>query len=107
MAIITTRVSDLSGASGEDITTVVVALNGAEYEVDLTAKELETLEKALDKYFKVGRRSIRRSPASKASGGTGDAKEVRAWLVANGYDVPTRGRIPAEMREAYESKKPA
>ncbi|MFD4689392.1 histone-like nucleoid-structuring protein Lsr2 [Streptomyces sp. NPDC058463] len=31
-----------------------------------------------------------------------DTGAVRSWARANGYDVPSRGRIPPEIREAWE-----
>ncbi|MFE9412238.1 histone-like nucleoid-structuring protein Lsr2 [Streptomyces sp. NPDC006704] len=31
-----------------------------------------------------------------------DTGEIRAWARANGYEVPLRGRIPAEVRQAWE-----
>ncbi|MFI1834169.1 Lsr2 family DNA-binding protein [Streptomyces olivaceoviridis] len=31
-----------------------------------------------------------------------DPEAIRAWARANGYDVPMRGRIPAEVRHAWE-----
>ncbi|MFF8916667.1 histone-like nucleoid-structuring protein Lsr2 [Streptomyces sp. NPDC015032] len=31
-----------------------------------------------------------------------DTAAIRSWARANGYDVPSRGRIPLEIREAWE-----
>ncbi|WTU22911.1 Lsr2 family protein [Streptomyces sp. NBC_00073] len=31
-----------------------------------------------------------------------DTAAIRAWALANGYNVPPRGRIPSEVREAWE-----
>ncbi|MGE7386891.1 Lsr2 family DNA-binding protein [Streptomyces sp. NPDC004126] len=31
-----------------------------------------------------------------------DTSSIRAWARANGYDVPARGRVPAEIRRAWE-----
>ncbi|MFF4457877.1 histone-like nucleoid-structuring protein Lsr2 [Streptomyces goshikiensis] len=31
-----------------------------------------------------------------------DTAAIRAWALANGYNVPSRGRIPPEIREAWE-----
>ncbi len=33
----------------------------------------------------------------------GDARAVRRWALGAGYDVATRGRIPSDVREAYEA----
>ena len=32
------------------------------------------------------------------------AKEIRDWARSNGFKVPDRGRIPADVREAFDSK---
>ncbi|MFE2143708.1 histone-like nucleoid-structuring protein Lsr2 [Streptomyces sp. NPDC059456] len=31
-----------------------------------------------------------------------DTAAIRTWARDNGYDVPPRGRIPAEVRAAWE-----
>jgi hypothetical protein len=37
-----------------------------------------------------------------------DTKAVRQWASENGYNVSSRGRIPAEVVQAYEAaNKPA
>jgi hypothetical protein len=36
----------------------------------------------------------------KADGGPAPS-EVRAWAKDNGFDVPERGRIPADVKDAY------
>ncbi|MDO5727587.1 MAG: histone-like nucleoid-structuring protein Lsr2, partial [Bowdeniella nasicola] len=33
--------------------------------------------------------------------GTSDAATIRVWAMANGIAISDRGRIPAEIREAY------
>ena len=48
--------------------------------------------------------SRRRSPGSStksAAGGGTAASEIRAWARDNGFDVPERGRVSAEVRDAY------
>ena len=37
-----------------------------------------------------------------AAGGNKDTAEIRKWAKENGYSVNDRGRVPAEIREAYE-----
>ena len=39
-------------------------------------------------------------PAAAALGPS--AREVRDWARSNGFKVPDRGRIPADVREAFE-----
>ena len=49
-----------------------------------------------------GRASAGRGKARAASGGSQDTAKVRAWAKENGYNVNDRGRVPADIREAYE-----
>ncbi|MFE9722650.1 hypothetical protein ACFYQ5_03350 [Streptomyces sp. NPDC005794] len=35
-----------------------------------------------------------------------DTRSIRSWARAHGYDVPSRGRVPLEAREAWERRKP-
>lgn len=105
-----TLVSDLSDTEipeggGE---TVQFALDGASYEIDLTDDEGAGLREALAPYIEAGRRvggSRRRrsssSPAASSNGSGPSAAEIRAWAKDAGHDVPDRGRIPGEVREAY------
>lgn len=95
-----------SDLSEEEITNGQAALrfafDGVSYSIDLTESERQQFEDAIKPYMAVatkdgGRRSTRST--SSASGPA--AKDVRAWAVAEGYDVPARGRIPADIIEAY------
>lgn len=97
---------DLDGGEADE--TVSFALDGTSYEIDLNADNADKMRGVLAPYVgharKVtGSRGGRRTSA-KASGGSGpSAKEVREWARENGHDVPDRGRIPAEVREAYDA----
>jgi hypothetical protein len=41
--------------------------------------------------------------AAKASSGDLDMKAVRAWAQSNGYELGDRGRIPADIQDAYRA----
>lgn len=47
-----------------------------------------------------GTRARRNSAAGPASGGTSD---IRGWARNNGFQISERGRIPAEVRRAYDA----
>jgi hypothetical protein len=89
--------------------TVTFALDGREYEIDLTTKNAAALRKAFDVYVKNGRRIGGRRPRSSSSAptpsssskGEVDTKAVRAWAGKNGYELSARGRIPTSVIEAY------
>ena len=98
---------------GEADETVSFALDGAEYEIDLSSGNANKLRDELAVWIgharKTGGRRRRAggavgSPAKAAdsSGGAGSTSEIRAWALANGHEVSSRGRVSSEVREAYE-----
>ena len=99
-------VDDIDGSDATE--TVTFGLDGTTYEIDLNDTHAAALRDALATYVghgrKVGagpRRSGRKSAASSTSGPS--AKEIRDWARSNGHDVPDRGRVSAEVREAYDA----
>ena len=92
-------VDDLDGSDAEE--TVSFALDGKEYEIDLNAKNAGELRDALAPYVgharKAGGRGGRGAPRTPARA----PADIRAWARENGFDVPERGRVAAEVREAY------
>lgn len=92
--------SDLSGKPEAE--TVGFALDGQAYEIDLTADEQSKFREGLAKYVGAARTVSKRGKRKAVQSGP-SAKEVREWAQSNGYDVPDRGRIPAEVREAFDA----
>ncbi|MHC0431873.1 histone-like nucleoid-structuring protein Lsr2 [Streptomyces sp. O3] len=98
-------VDDLDGGEADE--TVTFALDGKQYEIDLSTANAEKLRGALESYVKGGRRTGGRvgrgkGRAATAAAGSQDTAQIRAWAKANGYEVNDRGRVPASIREAYE-----
>jgi hypothetical protein len=94
-------VDDLDGSDAAE--TVQFGLDGVDYEIDLTEQHATELREALALYVAHGRRKAgrrRSNQSAKASGGP-SAAEIREWARANGWEVPERGRVSAEVREAY------
>ncbi|UDY23855.1 histone-like nucleoid-structuring protein Lsr2 [Nocardioides sp. Kera G14] len=95
---------DLDGGAADE--TVTFGLDGTTYEIDLTSANAEKLRDALAPYVghgrKVGRAGGRPARKASSNGGTSPA-EIRAWAKSNGYDVPERGRIPANVKEAFDA----
>ena len=93
--------------SSEATETVAFGLDGTNYEIDLNETHAGQLRDALAPYVGHARKASgnkRGGGGRKSSGGAGSgpsAKEVRDWARANGWDVPDRGRVAAEVREAY------
>ncbi|GAB2690724.1 histone-like nucleoid-structuring protein Lsr2 [Thalassiella azotivora] len=101
-------VDDVDGGDAEE--TVSFALDGVSYEIDLNADNAAKLRDDLATWVgharKVGGRSGRRSSRARSSSASASANgasttEVREWARANGYEVSDRGRISAEIQQAY------
>jgi len=100
-------VDDLDGGEADE--TVTFALDGKTYEIDLTTANADKLRGLLEPYTKSGRRTGGRAAAGRSkgraaasTGGSPDTAKIRAWAKKNGYNVNDRGRVPADIREAYE-----
>jgi nucleoid-associated protein Lsr2 len=100
-------VDDIDGTDASE--TVGFALDGVDYEIDLSDEHASELREALSLYVGHGRRtggrrkSTKRSQSASSSSEGATAADIRAWARENGWDVPERGRVSAEVREAYSS----
>ena len=105
-------VDDLDGSDAAE--TVSFGLDGVDYEIDLNEGHVSELRDALALYVGHGRRTGGRRRRGQAAPGpaAGGAKpaadgaspaEIRAWARENGWDVPERGRVAAEVRSAYDA----
>lgn len=87
--------------TGEEATeTINFALDNVSYEIDLSAENAARLRSDFATWVNAARRVSSRRGAA-ARGRSGDSAKVRAWAKENGYQVSERGRISAEIREAY------
>ena len=95
---------DLDGST-EDVTPVNFGLENTNYEIDLSPENRDRLKEALAPFIKVARKRPRSntSTTGKRSGSASgyDVRAVRAWARENGFDVPERGRVSGEVREAF------
>jgi Lsr2 len=123
--IVVQLVDDINGTeitddSGERIN---FSVRGVDYQIDLSAANVAKFEKALAPYLdaatRVGGRRTRTqkvaepSTRSTKSGTRGRGKKaasskeqlaaIREWAQDNGYDVAARGRIKADIVEAYHA----
>ncbi|WP_324650398.1 Lsr2 family protein [Georgenia sp. H159] len=107
--VMVTLIDDVDGSPADE--TVLFSLDGVSYEIDLTSDNAAKLRDALAPWVGHARRAggrkatggggTRRTRGSGRSGGAGDAAKIREWARENGYTVSERGRIPAEVTEAY------
>lgn len=95
---------DIDGGTADQ--TVTFALDGTSYEIDLSEQNAAKLRDVLAPYVAVARRSSgrgsRKSSRGRGSGGPNPA-DVREWARSHGYEVSDRGRVPAEVRSAYDA----
>jgi len=101
-------IDDLDGSGADE--TIMFALDGAGYEIDLNAKNAAALRKTLDKYVANARKSAattagRGRPRARRGGGKADPdpKTVRLWAQEHGLEISTRGRVPAEIIDRYRA----
>ncbi|WP_263118158.1 Lsr2 family protein [Cellulomonas sp. RIT-PI-Y] len=98
-------VDDIDGGTAEE--TVTFGLDGVSYEIDLSEAHAKELRDAFGSWVGHARKVSSRGTRAASTGGSArprrssDAGDVRAWAKENGYDVSERGRISAEIREAY------
>jgi len=87
--------------------TVLFAIDGRQYEIDLSDQNAAALRDALAPYLQAGRKIGGPAASARRAASTGrrsDLAELRAWARENGYTVSDRGRIPAEIEAAYDAR---
>ena len=109
--IIHKLVDDLDGGDADE--TVKFALDGVQYEIDLSRKNASKLRDAIAPYVaagtKVGRGGVvvGGRAARGRSGADADReqnKAIRAWAKKEGREISDRGRIPQEIVDEYHAK---
>jgi hypothetical protein len=101
------RVQLIDDLSGEDADgTVRFSVDGADYEIDLTADHANELRGTLEKYVAHARR-LRGTPdrrgARTVSTGREETQKIRDWARAHGYSPSARGRISQDIKKAYDA----
>lgn len=99
-------VDDLDGSAAEE--TVEFGLDGVAYQIDLSSANAEKIRTLLSDYVSHARRSgsRRRSSANTARGRSAAVdreqnQAIREWARKRGLKVSERGRISAEVLDAY------
>lgn len=95
-------IDDLDQSEADE--TVSFGLDGSTYEIDLSEGNAASLREALAPYVAQGRRlnGGKRGRKSVTSVGP-SARELRDWARSNGFEVSERGRVSAEIRQAFEA----
>ncbi|WP_344413457.1 Lsr2 family protein [Amycolatopsis minnesotensis] len=111
--VLVSMVDDLDG--GEATQTVEFALDGVEYQIDLSDENANDLRDGLYRYLenarRVGGRKRTASAGTRAETGESLAEkrarnqEIRDWARNNGFpDLADRGRVPTEVIDAFEKR---
>ena len=102
--VVTVITDDLDGSEAAE--TIAFSLEGASYEIDLSNAHTEELRSALEPYMKAGRRTGgRRDGRRRSQGASADKDQIKAirdWAKKQGLKVSDRGRVSADVREAYD-----
>ncbi|GHJ11541.1 Lsr2 family protein [Micromonospora humidisoli] len=108
--IIHKLVDDLDGGDADE--TVKFALDGVQYEIDLSNSNADKLRDVFAPYVAAGTRVGRGGVVvgGRAARGRGGAtadreqnKAIRSWAKKNGKDISDRGRIPQEIVDEYHA----
>ena len=103
-----TMIDDLDGSTATE--TIAFALEGADYEIDLSKRNADRLRRVLKPYVESGRKvrrasgnrsakSVRRSTSAGTEGY--DRAEVRAWAKSHRIKIAPRGRIADDVVERW------
>ena len=96
----TLYVDDIDGSEAEG--TVRFALDGTDYEIDLSAAHSQALRNSLQTFIAHARKVGGARRASRRRGATAtDTTAVRAWARGQGIDIKERGRVPADVVARY------
>lgn len=92
---------------------VTFSYQGADYRIDLRPTNVDKIEAVFAPYIKVaekvssaGKARTKTSTATKTSGSgrsVDQLKAIRDWADKNGFDVSPRGRIKADVIDAFDA----
>lgn len=102
-------VDDLDG--GEAAETIAFALDGTNYEIDLSSKNADKLRSSVEKFVTnarsvktappAGHRTTRTRRTSRAASGPTPI-QIREWAGQNGIAVSARGRVAQTVIDQYQ-----
>ena len=101
-------VDDLDG--GDAAESIGFAIDGKAYEIDPNEKHAAQLRDVFAPFVSCARRpgtapaSTRQKPSARTAWPREETAAIREWAAGNGYEVSTRGRIPATVIKAYEDR---
>ncbi|MFV0451668.1 MAG: Lsr2 family protein [Propioniciclava sp.] len=84
--------------------TLLFAIDGSSYEIDLSSENAAALRDALAPYVAAGRKVVTRRGgrrSARTTSGSASANEIREWARSQGMEVSDRGRVRDEVKVAY------
>jgi len=107
---VTRLVDDLDGGVAHE--TVKFALDGQQFEIDLSSRNAKKLRNELATFVQHGSRittRVTRSVGARAGGtrtaaGRDQNRAIREWAQAKGYDIAPRGRIKQDIVDAFHQR---
>src|SRR6185312_14233057 len=105
-------VDDLDGGNADE--SIDFTVDNKRYQMDLSEKNAARLREILAPFIAAARRPSGATPTrtrrstttARPSSAGAETAAIREWASANGFEVSTRGRIAASVREAYENRAP-
>jgi hypothetical protein len=105
-------VDDLDG-SEEDVENVLLALDGTNYEIDLSAANAGRLREKLTRFVEAATpvKTAKSTPVRRGPKGTAapvpsnrdQVQAIREWAKSAGYEVSARGRIAKSIQDAFDA----
>lgn len=104
----TTLLDDLDLGKGKETPaerTLPFAVDGVDYEIDVSRKHEERFLEAVGPFIKAARRppraGRRASQPARPRSGRRHTADIRQWAKDRGLDLKDRGRIPALIEDQY------
>lgn len=102
---ITQYYDDIDGTPLDDdqVNVVRFGLDGTDYIMDLSSENAEKFREAIAPYLRVARRHVghRQQRRTTTTARNNRAREIRQWALDQGKNIANRGKIPADVVEAY------
>lgn len=108
-------VCDMHVDEVEGVETITFGLDGTNYEIDTCAEHANELRDAFAPFVGAARRAGRTPVAARRPGRSGSSRPaaagsdrervqaIREWARSHGHQVSERGRLSAEVTNAYEA----
>ena len=96
-------VDDIDGSKADE--TIAFSIDGAHYEIDLSAENAEKIRAEIGEWAEKGTR-VARKKARRASAPSSSSEKnarIRQWAKDRGMDVADRGALPKTIIDEYEA----